>query len=29
MAKPLEFHYNVARENVERDNVDLRGYWPT
>jgi hypothetical protein len=26
MAKPLEFHYNVARENVERDNVDLRGY---
>jgi hypothetical protein len=26
MVKPLEFDYNVARENVEGDNVDL-GIW--
>jgi hypothetical protein len=27
MAEPLEFYYNVTRENVEGDNVDLGGIW--
>jgi hypothetical protein len=29
MAKPLEFDYDVAGKNAERDNVDLGGYGPT